>query len=291
VLGITDSLKPNAKSVIENLIKMGIEPIMITGDHERTAKAIATQLGIRRYFAEVLPSQKLQRIEELQAIPKAVVAMVGDGINDAPALTKADIGVAIGTGTDIAIESADIVLIQGDLRNLIAAIVLSKRTYNKMIQNLFWAFIYNFIGIPFAAGVFYNLLGFFLPPGLASLAMALSSASVVLAALLLKRLDLNKIKEKLGNAASESLPSKLSSLPTMSIQTPSELTENEPESASKLVCEKCGHTEPLPKHCGRDMIPHEGKLVCWMNLDPKFGGMNCSTIEVPEHCNQKMKIM
>jgi len=267
---------------------MKIHTYLLTGDNKKTAEAIAKSIGIQDYFAEVLPSQKLVKIEEIQGQPNAVVAMVGDGINDAPALTKADVGIAIGSGTDIAIESADIVLIKGELQNLIAAMTLSKRTYNKMRQNLFWAAIYNLIGIPFAAGVFFGILGFFLPPGIASLFMAFSSVSVVISALLLKRLDLNKVKNSV-----EDLNQKKSVINEENeiLKSKNEEDEKTMENTmvNKLKCDKCGNEEALPKHCGRDMIPHEGKLVCWMNLDPKFGGMNCGTNEFPEHCGQKMK--
>ena len=287
LLGLADKLKPFANETIEILHKMKIHTYLLTGDHHKTAEAIANSIGIDNYFAEVLPSQKLVKIEEIQSQPNAIVAMVGDGINDAPALTKADVGIAIGSGTDIAIESADIVLIKGELQNLIAAIVLSRKTYNKMRQNLFWAAIYNIIGIPFAAGVFYGILGFFLPPGIASLFMAFSSVSVVTSALLLKRLDLNEVKKAVELKKGRNLE-----LDEKSIVKIKNKEENgEKNMASKLVCSVCGHEEALPKHCGRDMIPHEGKLVCWMNLDPKFGGMNCGTNEIPEHCGKKMTIM
>jgi Cu+-exporting ATPase len=304
LFAISDQLKPHAKAVVSTLRSMKIEPFLITGDHQRTAKAISDQLGIKNYFAEVLPSQKLLKIEELQQRPNAVVAMVGDGINDAPALTKADVGIAIGTGTDIAIESADIVLIQGDLRNLITAIVLSRKTYLKMKQNLFWAFIYNLIGIPFAAGLFYGLLGFFLPPGLASLAMAFSSVSVVLSALLLRKLDLNRIKDGIKTPTTEIQDGTPQSEPSPIFSTTQ--SENETEmhghmemeggtaSGGKLVCQECGLEQPLPKHCGRDMLPDPKRadyLVCWMNLDPKFGGMKCGEQLIPTHHGKPMKIM
>ncbi|UYP44006.1 Potassium-transporting ATPase ATP-binding subunit [Candidatus Lokiarchaeum ossiferum] len=293
ILAIMDTLKPNSKAVIAELHQQNIRTYMLTGDHEKTAKAIAQSIGIKEYFAEVLPSQKLAKIEEIQSRPNAVVAMVGDGINDAPALTKADVGIAIGSGTDIAMESADIVLIKGELQNIIAAITLSKKTYNKMKQNLFWAGIYNLIGIPFAAGVFFGILGFFVPPGIASLFMALSSVSVVTSALLLKRLDLNKIKENINsqNEKSKVINDEISHGTRSGNEINSEMILKDGEKnimVSKLVCEKCGHEESLPKHCGRDMIPHEGKLVCWMNLDPKFGGMNCGTVEYPQHCDVQM---
>jgi Cu+-exporting ATPase len=292
LFSIADKLKPYSKSVLQKLKQMKIEPFIITGDHERTAKAIANQLGIENYFAEVLPSQKLLKIEELQQRPNAIVAMVGDGINDAPALTKADVGIAIGTGTDVAIESADIVLIQGDLRNLIASIILSRKTYLKMKQNLFWAFIYNLIGIPFAAGVFYYLLGFFLPPGLASLAMAFSSVSVVLSALLLKRLDLSKIKDQLKeeDIISESTASNLKNQNTMVMDL--NQTSEEDNMSGKLVCSECGYEIPLPKHCGRDMILQGDHLICWMNLPQEQGGLGieCGSQAIPNHHGKPMLI-
>ena len=318
VIAIADTVKNYAHEVIDRLHKMHINTYMITGDHQRTAEAIGRSIGIDKIYSEVLPSQKLLKIAELQTIPKAIVAMVGDGINDAPALTKADIGIAIGTGSDIAIESADIVLIQGDLRNIIAGIELSRKTYNKMLQNLFWAFIYNAIGIPFAAGVFYYSLGFFLPPGFASLFMAASSVSVVFSALLLRRLDLNKIKDSFTLPVK---PKPTAETPELFLPTIAEnetdVIENMPMNNKKdakkemkgmgmkpmmakaapvastqiLECEECGYQEPLPKHCGRDMQldPETGeKLVCWMNVEM---GMACGEAEIPEHHGKPMKIV
>jgi len=190
IIGIADKIKDQAPYTLKLLKEMGLKIYMITGDNTQTALNIGKQLEIENVLAEVLPNEKALKIQELQESDEnAVVAMVGDGINDAPALAQADVGIAIGSGTDIAIETADIVLMRGDLRNVVAAINLSKKTYKKMITNLFWAFIYNLIGIPIAAGILFYSTGFFLPPYLAAVFMASSSVSVVANALFLKRFE------------------------------------------------------------------------------------------------------
>lgn len=185
LIAIADTVKPTSKQAILEFEKIGLEVIMLTGDNVNTAKSIAKELNISNVIAEVLPQDKEKIIRELQEDGKKV-AMIGDGINDAPALVRADVGIAIGAGTDVAIESANIVLVKSDLLDAVTAIHLSSATIKNIKQNLFWAFIYNIIGIPLAAGVFYTLLGWKLNPMFAGAAMSLSSVSVVLNALRLK---------------------------------------------------------------------------------------------------------
>jgi len=194
IIAVADTLKEYSIEAIAQLNNMDVESIMITGDNQRTAQAIANKLGIKKVLAEVMPKDKADNVKKLQDEGKKV-GMVGDGINDAPALTQADIGIAIGSGTDVAIESGDIVLIKEDLRDVAAAIDLSRYTMKKIKQNLFWAFFYNTLGIPLAAGLLYPFTGFLLNPVVAGAAMAFSSVSVVSNSLLMKNWDPKISKE------------------------------------------------------------------------------------------------
>ncbi len=186
ILAVADTLKEHSKAAVQALQGMGKEVVMITGDNRRTGEAIAAQVGIRKVLSEVLPQDKSAEVKRLQGDGHRV-AMVGDGINDAPALTQADIGIAIGSGTDVAIESGDIVLIKDDIRDVVMAMDLSSFSMRKIKQNLFWAFIYNSLGIPVAAGILYPFTGFLLSPIIAGAAMAFSSVSVVTNSLLMRR--------------------------------------------------------------------------------------------------------
>jgi Cu+-exporting ATPase len=188
VFGIADTLKPSSADAVKQLHRMGLEVAMLTGDNRQTAEAIAGEVGIDRVFARVRPEQKTNKIKQLQQEGK-IVAMVGDGINDAPALAQADVGVAIGTGTDVAMAASDITLISGDLQGIVTAIQLSRATLGNIRQNLFFAFIYNTLGIPIAAGVLFPLTGWLLNPVIAGAAMAMSSVSVVTNALRLRRFE------------------------------------------------------------------------------------------------------
>ncbi len=185
LVAIQDVPKSSSKDAIAELKARGLMTVMLTGDNKRVAQAIADEVGIDRVIAEVMPNDKAQQIKELQDKGKKV-AFVGDGINDAPALSTADVGIAMGSGTDIAIDSGGIVLVQNDLRGVVRALDISKKTFNRIKLNLFWALIYNVIGIPIAAGLF-AFVGFTLSPELAGLAMAFSSVSVVSSSLLLNK--------------------------------------------------------------------------------------------------------
>ena len=189
MIGVADRIKPTTPDAIRALHEAGLRIIMLTGDSRRTADAVAKSLGIDEVVAEVLPNQKLDVIKRLQA-EGHVVAMAGDGINDAPALAQAHIGIAMGSGTDVAMESAGITLVQGDLRSLVRALHLSRATMSNIRQNLFLAFVYNVASISVAAGLFYPVFGLLISPVWASVAMSLSSLSVVGNALRLRRVTL-----------------------------------------------------------------------------------------------------
>ncbi len=197
IIGIADALKSSSESAVKTLQEMGLEVVMLTGDNPKTAKAIASEVGIERVFSEVRPEQKTDIVQQLQQEKTGkkehhcIVAMVGDGINDAPALAQADVGIAIGTGTDVAIAASDITLISGELTGIATAIQLSRATLKNIRQNLFFAFIYNTVGIPIAAGILYPIFGWLLNPIIAGAAMALSSVSVVTNALRLRQTKLS----------------------------------------------------------------------------------------------------
>jgi Cu+-exporting ATPase len=189
LLGVADPIKDSAPEAIQRLHQARLRIVMVTGDNRTTAEAIARKLGIDEVEAEVLPDQKIETIRRLQAGGR-VVAMAGDGVNDAPALAQADVGIAMGTGTDVAMESAEITLLKGDLRGIARARQLSQATMKNIRQNLFFAFVYNVIGVPIAAGVLYPFFGILLSPMIASAAMTFSSVSVIINALRLRRVEL-----------------------------------------------------------------------------------------------------
>ncbi len=178
LLAVADPIKQSTPEAVRQLHKEGIEVVMVTGDDATTANAVARQLGIDEVIADVLPEQKIAAVKRFQSSGK-IVAMAGDGINDAPALAQAQVGIAMGTGTDVAMKSADVTLVKGDLRGIVRARVLSRLTMSNIKQNLFFAFLYNSIGVPIAAGVLYPFFGILLSPMLAAAAMSLSSVSVI----------------------------------------------------------------------------------------------------------------
>jgi Cu+-exporting ATPase len=189
VLGIADPIKPTTKEAVRELHAMGLKIIMCTGDNQRTAESVAHELGIDEFKAELMPDEKIEIVKDLKS-KGAIVAMAGDGINDAPALAAADVGIAMGTGTDVAIESAGITLVKGDLMGIVKAIHVSRDVMRNIRQNLFFAFIYNALGVPIAAGVLFPFFGLLLSPMIAGAAMSFSSVSVILNALRLRSVKL-----------------------------------------------------------------------------------------------------
>jgi Cu2+-exporting ATPase len=200
VIGISDAPRPTAKAAVEALQRHGVDVVMLTGDNRATGERIARELGIREVMADVLPADKAARIAELQRAGKKV-AMVGDGVNDAPALAQADLGIAIGAGTDVAIETADVVLMRSDPLDVATAMTIGRATLRKMRQNLGWAVGYNAVAIPIAAGVFEPAFGLVLRPEIAALSMSGSSVLVAVNALLLRRLKLPAAGQQLAHQA------------------------------------------------------------------------------------------
>ena len=234
LIEVADTIKPTSAQAIETFKQMGLEVVMITGDNERTAKAIQRRLGIDTVIADVLPQDKEAHVRALQAEGKKV-AVVGDGINDAPALARADVGIAIGAGTDIAIESADIVLMKSDLKDAATAIQLSRAVIRNIKLSLFWAFFYNTLGIPLAAGVFYGALGWRLSPMFGAAAMSLSSVCVVTNALRLRG-----FKPKFAEGRQDAGPAE-GIEPAAVTQPAAERTEKAADAVVQAGGMSCGH--------------------------------------------------
>jgi Cu+-exporting ATPase len=203
LIAVAGTLKENTVEALQQLHKLGIETVMITGDNRLTAKAIARKVGIDTVLAEVLPQDKAEEVKKLQAQGRKV-AMVGDGVNDAPALAQADVGLAIGSGTDVAKETGDVILIKDDIRDVVVALEIARATMRKLKQNLFWAFVYNTLGVPLGAGLFYPFASLILSPELAGLVMAISSVSVTLNTLLLKGFKPSISRERKPKQGSDS---------------------------------------------------------------------------------------
>ena len=262
LVALADPLRPTSKAAIEAFKALGIEPVLLTGDNERTARAVAAKLEIKRVVAQVLPQDKEQNVQLLQKEGRRV-AMVGDGINDAPALARADVGIAIGSGTDIAIESADVVLMKSDLADAVNAVRLSKAVLRNIKENLFWAFFYNSVGIPLAAGVFYGALGWRLSPMFGAAAMSLSSFCVVTNALRLRFFKPQRLeKQQLGFPKTASLAENLA-------KAPDRPAENLPKSGLE-------QTPTALYHTGKDDNTMETRTV-------KIEGMMCA------HCQAHVK--
>jgi Cu+-exporting ATPase len=186
LIAVADPIRPTSREAVERLKRLGLEVVLLTGDNRRTGEAVARAVGVDRVVAEVLPAQKLDVVRRIQERGK-IVAVVGDGLNDAPALAQADIGIAMGTGVDVAVEAAAVILMRSDLLGVVDAIEISRKTMRVIRQNLFWAFVYNIIGIPVAAGALYPAVGLLLTPAMAAAAMAASSVSVVTNSLRLRK--------------------------------------------------------------------------------------------------------
>ncbi len=310
VLGFVDPLKPEAADTLAALRARGIRAVMLSGDNRAVVKAVAKRLPLDEFHAEMMPEDKIALVRRFQE-SGAFVGMVGDGINDAPALAAADIGIAIGSGTDVAKESGEVVLTRDDLYDVVQAFELGRMTLRKVKQNLFWAFFYNVMGIPIAAGVLYPNFGILLNPALAGLAMALSSVSVVGNALTLglyrRRLlaerqrhstafhaggliarvarDTAKTRNANMEPATPAFKSEAHLIP-MIVKSNPERSQEKSAMADTLECAKCGYETAMPPHCNRPMHVEEvdgrPKLVCWM-------GPGCGVAEIPLHCGQSMR--